>query len=200
LSAIVSIAMLGAEMIIPLFVQNVRHATALESGLIMMPGAIAMMVASPLSGHLFDKYGIKLMSIVGLTITILATIPMIFFNAETSIWIISICYTVRMAGIGMVSMQLMTSGINALPKPLLVHGNSVLSTIRQAASSLGTALLVTVASVVTAHAKGTHTIAITLGYRWSFVVTTLITVIGLMISFKLRNKPTAEFEMSEISH
>lgn len=200
LSALISITMLGAQLLIPLYIQNVHHASALQSGLVMMPGAIAMMCVMPLSGHLFDKYGIKLMSIIGIGVTIIATVPLIFFDSHTNIWLIAICYTLQMAGIGMVSMQLMTSGINALPKALLVHGNSVLSTIRQAASSLGTAFIVTISSVVTANASGSHTTALTTGYRWSFIVTTLITIIGLLISFKLRNQTKIEFSMDDLKH
>lgn len=198
LAALVSIVMLGAELLIPLYVQNVHGASALTSGLIMMPGAVVMMIMSPISGHIFDKYGVKVLTVLGLAITIIATIPMTFFNATTSIIWISACYTVRMAGIGMVSMQLVTSGINALPKALLVHGNSVASTIRQAASSLGTAFIVTVSSVVTQHASGNHIIALETGYRWSFIVTTLIAVVGLLIAFRLVSKTTPEFEMSDL--
>lgn len=199
LAALVSVVMLGAELLIPLYLQNVHGASALTSGLIMMPGAIAMMVVSPLSGHFFDKYGIKGLTIVGLVTTIAATIPMIFFTAHTSYILISICYTIRMAGIGLVSMQLLTSGVNALPKELLVHGNSVASTIRQAASSLGTAFIVTISSVVTKYASGTHAQALATGYRWAFIVTTIIAGLGLLIALRLRNKTTPEFEMKDIA-
>lgn len=199
LAALVSVVMLGAELLIPLYVQNVHQGSALTSGLIMLPGAVAMMLMSPISGHLFDKYGIKGLTLIGFIITIVATIPMIFFNTQTSYWIISLCYTLRMAGIGLISMQLITSGINALPKELLVHGNSVASTIRQAASSLGTAFIVTLSSVVSKNIDGSHVQTLETGYRWSFVATTAIAILGLLIALRLRNKTTPEFQMKSLN-
>lgn len=199
LSALVSIAMLGAELLIPLYIQNVHHASALTSGLIMMPGAFVMMLMSSIAGHIFDNHGIKGLSIIGLSITIATTIPMILFTTKTSYLFISFCYTLRMAGMGLITMQLLTSGINALPKALLVHGNSVASTIRQAATSLGTALLVTVSALVTKHTAGNSTVALAAGYRWAFICTTIISVVSLLIATKLVNKTTPEFEMTDLN-
>lgn len=198
LAALTSIAMLGAELILPLYIQNVHGASALTSGLLLMPGAIATMVVAPVSGRLFDKYGIRMMSIIGFSLTIITTLPMIFFTATTPYWIITVCYTIRMAGIGMVSMQVLTSGINALPRELLVHGNSVASTVRQVASSLGTALMVTVASFATSLSTARGSSALQTGYAWGFGVATVLSVICLLVAFTLKSKTSAEFQMSDL--
>lgn len=153
LSAITSIVMLGAELIIPPYIQNVRGESALISGLLLLPGALIMIIVSPISGTLYDPYGIRKLSITGFTILTLASIPMIWFDQSTSLWWITFLYTVRMIGIGLVIMQLITAGVNALSERYTLHGNTVAATIRQIVSSLGTSLLVTIAALFSTTAQ-----------------------------------------------
>ncbi|ONK21052.1 hypothetical protein BLX87_23980, partial [Bacillus sp. VT-16-64] len=47
------------ETILPLYTQNVRDVTAFDSGLMLLPGAIAMGIMSPIIGRIFDKIGGK---------------------------------------------------------------------------------------------------------------------------------------------
>ena len=49
----------------------------------------------------------------------------------------------------MVMMPVTTSGMNALPGNLISHGTAVNNTFRQVASSIGTAILISVLSNVT---------------------------------------------------
>lgn len=193
LSAITSIAMLGAELIIPLYIQNVRGESALISGLLLLPGALIMIIVSPISGTLYDRYGIRKLSITGFTILTLASIPMIWFDQSTSLWWIAFLYTVRMIGIGLVIMQLNTAGVNALPERYTLHGNTVAATIRQ----LGTSLLVTIAALfsTTAQSKEISKIsALQIGYSWSFITIAVVSFICLLATFTLKNKTSAEIK------
>lgn len=197
LSAITSIAMLGAELIIPLYIQNVRGESALISGLLLFPGALIMIIVSPISGTLYDRYGIRKLSITGFAILTLASIPMIWFDQSTSLWWIAFLYTVRMIGIGLVIMQLNTAGVNALPERYTLHGNTVAATIRQIVSSLGTSLLVTIAALfsTTAQSKEISKIsALQIGYSWSFITIVVVSFICLLTTFTLKNKTSAEIK------
>lgn len=56
--AIVNAAAMFSGMILtPAYVQNVRGISPLDSGLMMLPGAIAMGIMSPITGKLFDQFG-----------------------------------------------------------------------------------------------------------------------------------------------
>ena len=68
ITSILSLAMMGGMYILPLFLQNVRGYTAMETGLILLPGALVMGVMMPISGNLFDKIGAKALVIPGLII------------------------------------------------------------------------------------------------------------------------------------
>ena len=62
LSTISNISMVGVELILPLYLQTTRQESALICGLVMMPGALLMIICNPVSGTLFDKFGIKKIS------------------------------------------------------------------------------------------------------------------------------------------
>ena len=51
--------------LIPIYLQSNRGMTALESGLFLLPGSIAMAIMSPIAGRLYDRYGIKWIGIFG---------------------------------------------------------------------------------------------------------------------------------------
>ena len=51
------VSMIGSETILPIFVQNLLHRSALDSGLTLLPGAIVMAFMSMTSGALYEKFG-----------------------------------------------------------------------------------------------------------------------------------------------
>ena len=62
------IALFGAMILIPLYLQQIKGYTALETGLILLPQALASGVGMPLGGRLFDKIGARPLAFVGLGI------------------------------------------------------------------------------------------------------------------------------------
>lgn len=74
LSGVANLALVGSEMVIPLYIQNIRGESAFHSGLILLPGALAMGIMSPITGRLFDRYGAKFMALAGMTMLTLGSI------------------------------------------------------------------------------------------------------------------------------
>src|SRR5690625_6324681 len=68
LGMIVFISMIGTAVILPLYMQNMLGFTALESGLVLLPGAIIMGLMNPVTGRLFDRYGAKWLAIIGFSL------------------------------------------------------------------------------------------------------------------------------------
>jgi len=148
-SVAVNIAMFGAMLLLPIYIQNIRGYTALESGLLMLPGAIVMGIMSPISGTLYDRIGVRPLAVIGLGITAVATYEFTRLTDGTSYSHLMLLYMLRSFGMSFIMMTVMTSGLNALPITLKSHGSAVSNTVRQVASSLGTALLITVESTRT---------------------------------------------------
>ena len=206
LSGVVNMAMVGAEMVLPLYIQNIRGESAFHSVLMLLPGALVMGLMMPITGSIFDKYGAKRLAISGMLILTAATLPFAFLTSETPIAMIVILYAMRMFGISMVMMPVTTSGMNALPMNLISHGTAVNNTFRQVASSIGTAILISVLTNVTkgnlpaAHLLKTlpltyknQAISATLsGYHAAFYVAVIFGVIGFIITFFLKANTKAE--------
>jgi predicted MFS family arabinose efflux permease len=137
-------ALIGAETILPIYMQNMAGFTALESGRVIMPGALLMGIMSPIAGRIFDRIGARLLAIVGLSIVTVTTLFFTQLSTETSLTYITIAFGIRMFGISMVMMPVTTAGLNALRSDLIPHGTAMNNTMRQVAASIGTAILVTV--------------------------------------------------------
>ncbi|MGN7359149.1 DHA2 family efflux MFS transporter permease subunit [Paenibacillus sp. SAF-054] len=143
---LVNMAMFGAMLLLPIYLQNIRGFTPLQSGLLLLPGALLMGVMSPISGAIFDKIGARPLAIVGLLITAVTTFEFSKLTSDTSFSHLLMLYTVRSFGMSLIMMSVQTEGLNQLPPRLGAHGTAMSNTMRQVAGSIGTALLVTVMS------------------------------------------------------
>lgn len=143
-SALVTMAMFSAMVILPIYLQNIRGFSPIQAGLLLLPGALVMGVMSPIAGALFDRIGARPLAIVGLLITVYTTWEFTRLSDGTSYGSIMLLYTIRMFGMALMMMTVMTEGLNQLPRALNPHGTAMANTVRQVAGSLGTALLVTV--------------------------------------------------------
>nr|WP_295972211.1 MDR family MFS transporter [uncultured Bacillus sp.] len=144
-----SVAMFSGMILTPAYVQNVREISPLHSGLMMLPGALMMGLMSPITGRLFDKFGPRILGVLGLSITGLATYMLAHLQIDSSQAHIIFIYTLRMFGMAMVMMPIMTNGLNQLPTFLNPHGTAINNTTQQVAGSIGTAVLVTIMNSVT---------------------------------------------------
>lgn len=139
---IVQASLLAAGVLMPIYLQSYMGYSATVSGLVIMPGAILMGVLNPFAGRLFDKYGPRVLSIIGLAILTISTVGFATLTSTTDVVWLTILYTIRMASLSLVNMPITTWAMNALDNKLLNHGTSVNNTLRQVSGSLGTALLV----------------------------------------------------------
>ncbi|MEO5298546.1 MDR family MFS transporter [Enterococcus cecorum] len=175
LAGVTNMAMIGAEMVLPLYIQNIRGESAFHSGLMLLPGALVMGLMMPITGAIFDKRGARKLAITGMFILTSATLPFAFLTSKTSVIVIVVLYAIRMFGISMVMMPVTTSGMNALPAHLISHGTAVNNTFRQVASSIGTAILISVLTNVTKNNLPTKSIleATPLAYKDQAINATL---------------------------
>ncbi|WP_124974445.1 MDR family MFS transporter [Ligilactobacillus salitolerans] len=210
LSSIVMIAMLGVETVLPLYLQIVHGMSALNSGLTLLSGAVVMAVMSPVTGRTFDMLGGKRLATLGLTILALATLPFLWLTIDTPTIYIVFLYAIRMFGISMVMMPVTTSGMNALPNSLIADGTASNNTVRQVASSIGSAIMITLLTNVTDNAapskhllhaaplsyKHQYLTATLDGYHAAFLFSLIFAVIGIVLAFFLKDHQSSN-DLSE---
>ncbi|WP_077622790.1 DHA2 family efflux MFS transporter permease subunit [Sediminibacillus massiliensis] len=197
---IVFMGLIGVETIIPLYMQNMRDFTAFEAGLALLPGALITGFMSPVTGRIFDKIGARWLAITGLIIITSSSFAFANLDTDTSFAFITVMYSVRMFGLSMVLMPIATAGLNQLPKRLIPHGAAMDNTMRMIAASVGTAILVTVMTTTEEAAQGRAEIANPgiYGANIAFVVVSLLSLIGLILSFFVKNRRAEQEEVQTI--
>ncbi|WP_342495219.1 MDR family MFS transporter [Bacillus sp. FSL K6-0046] len=200
LGMLVFALLIGTETILPLYTQNVRGLSALDTGLILLPGALFMGFLSPIIGRIFDKVGGKGLALGGFTILAVTSLPFMMLSLDSSITLITVAYTLRLIGVGMIMMPLTTAGINSLPPHLIPHGTAMNNTMRQMGGSIGTAVLVSIMSSSAANAALSDPMKSAVhGMNTSFIVSGAIAVIGLVLSFFLKEKRENKVMKQELS-
>src|SRR5699024_8259465 len=196
LGMITFLGLIGTETLIPLYMQNMRGYKALDSGLVLLPGAIVSGLMSPITGRIFDKFGARALSITGFIIVTIGTVTFGFLGTTTTMLLIMIMYSIRMFGFSMVMMPVTTAGLNQLPPKLIPHGTAMNNTMRQIAASIGTAILVTTMTTVAQNTASSQTIENPEihGVNIAFFVITAISIIGIVLAFfiKKTSPPTDE--------
>ncbi|PTH23398.1 DHA2 family efflux MFS transporter permease subunit [Staphylococcus arlettae] len=156
INMIVTMSLFGGMILLPLYLQNLRGFTPLQSGLLLLPGALIMGFMGPIAGRLLDTIGIKPLALIGTGIMTYATWELTKLNMNTTYSHLMVIYIIRSFGMSFIMMPIMTAGMNSLPQRLISHGNALSNTLRQLAGSIGTALLVTVMSTQTTQYVSTY--------------------------------------------
>jgi len=131
---------------LPIYVQTVRGFSPLEAGLMLLPGALVMAAMSPVTGRLFDRYGGRVLTVVGLAIAVGTSYRLSILTFEESFLYLTVLNTIRSLGISMVMMPVQTNGLNQLPPRLYPHGTAMNSTMNQVTGAVGTALIISIMS------------------------------------------------------
>ena len=97
-----------------------------------------------LSGRVTERLGGGLTSLIGGTITIVATIPFVLIEADTSFVLISAAMVVRGFGIGMSMMPSMTAAYAVLRPDQINDATPQLNVLQRVGGSIGTAILTVV--------------------------------------------------------
>lgn len=181
------IGLIASETILPIYMQNMAGFSALESGLMILPGALLMGFMSPINGRIFDKVGARYLLIIGLTLLTVTSFLYTRLTEETTLSYLTVVFAIRMLGISMIMMPATTAGLNQLPTRLIPHGSAMTNTMRQVAASVGTAILVT---IMTASALRTGEKALPMemihGVNVSFYVATVLSLVALILSFFIK--------------
>lgn len=189
LSVFVFAIMVGTQTLLPIYAQDIANFTALESGLMLLPGALIMGLMSPITGKIFDQFGGKWLSISGFSLITISLILYANLSLGTSmVWIATI-FSILMIGTSMMMMPLMTAGINALPPHLIPHGTAMNNTIRMVGGSIGTAILISVMSNASLNSSLEQPKqAAMAGIQNAFIVASILGVLGILLSFRIKGK------------
>ena len=144
ISTITTIGMYGALFLIPIYMQNIRGYSPMEAGMLSLPMAIVTGIMMPISGKLFDKFGAKWLTVIGLSILAGASYLLSKLTLDTSYNFILLIMMIRGLGMGMAMMPAQAAGMNSIPKEKSGRATALNNTLRQVSASFGIAILTTI--------------------------------------------------------
>jgi EmrB/QacA subfamily drug resistance transporter len=144
-------ALFGAMILVPLYYQEVRHESVILTGLLTGPQGLGMLLVMPLAGRFSDRFGGGRVALMGVSILSLATLPLAFIGAHTSILFISLVLVLRGVGIGFSFMPAMTAAFASLRPEELSDATPQLNVLQRIGGAIGTAVLAVVLQRASAH-------------------------------------------------
>lgn len=137
-------ALFGAVILLPILMQNVIGLSTLQSGLLLLPGGLAMGLMAPLIGRLYDRNGARVLVVPGAALTTAALFALAALAGSASIAGLLAAHVGLSLGLSLLFTPLFSAGLGALPPQLYGHGSAALGAIQQVAGAAGIALLVSV--------------------------------------------------------
>lgn len=141
---IIIMTMFASEIILPMFMQGPLMLSAATAGLVLLPGSLLNGIMSPFMGHLFDKFGPRVLMIPATLVLSGTMFMMSQMTAETSLWVIVTGYILIMLSISAIMMPAETNGLNQLPKKMYPHGTAVMSTLQPVAGAIGVSVFISI--------------------------------------------------------
>ncbi len=139
---------MGVTLVVPLYVIQLWGGTALDAGLVLLPGAIVALPLNPIGGMLTDRFGIRPVALTGGLFMAVGAVLMSFLDADTPLYIAILCQAIRAIGVSCLVNPLMSWGLESLPTDIVADGSSFTTAVRQATASLGTSIMVLIIVVV----------------------------------------------------
>lgn len=138
------IGLFGGIFLLPLFMENLRDYSAMQTGIMMLPAAVASGLMMPVAGKLADKFGAKPIVVIGLALLAASCYPFSILDMDTPYGAIEMVMIMRGLGLGLFMMPVTVLGMNTVPLSKISRASSLNNTIRQVSGSLGIALLSTI--------------------------------------------------------
>jgi len=145
---LLQLTLLGNAIIFPVYVQQIKGKSATYSGLSVLPGSLASALISPVSGKIFDKFGIKLLYFGGALCLCVSCLLMYFIKFEASIWIASAINILRCIAIASFNMPVFTWGMGSIPNNRVSDATALSNSVRSVGGALGSALFVSILTKV----------------------------------------------------
>ncbi len=191
LMSVAFMAFIGSMILLPLYLQDIRHLSAMQTGALVMPGGIAMGLLGPRVGALYDRVGSRPLVIPGSIVMVGALGALSRVGAETPFWLILAEHVVLLVSLATIFTPMFTLALGSLPMELYSHGSSILGTLQQVAGAVGTAVLVVILENRTGsliESGSSPDAAFIGGLQWAFAAGVVFGIVVIALSAFLPSK------------
>jgi len=177
-------ALSGPMLLLPLFFQDVMGLSVISSALWLVPQGVGMLIVRPFIGKLTDRIGARYVVLPSIILTVIGTLPFVFFNSNSSAIIIWAVLLVRGMGVGGYMIPIMSDSFVGLERSQVPAASVATRIIQNVGAAFGAAVLATTVSSAIIVLAGNFTGA----YHEGFTVSLIFTLIGIIPALFLTNK------------
>ena len=186
-AALLYFMMCGINVMMPLFVQNVAYYSSTESGLILFPAAIIMIVFNFISPVLADKIGIKPVLIASSIMNIIGFACMMNYDMNSSFEYLLITQVIRGIACGLGLSPVITWAMSVVAEDV-EDATAINNTVRQVIGAIGSSVTVVIMQIL-ANGNITHNQISVNSFSMTSLMMIVITVILLIITILfIKNK------------
>ncbi|MFI1207904.1 MFS transporter [Streptomyces sp. NPDC020802] len=144
--ALVFFALMGVTFFAVFYTQSVRGYSPLQTGLLMLPLAVAQLVFAPRARLVVDRFGNKATTTGGMLTIAAMLAAFATLEADTPIWILEVVFFLMGAGMAHIMTPTSVVIMQALPREKAGSASALSNTFRQVGGALGIAVLGSVLS------------------------------------------------------
>lgn len=186
------LAFLATIILLPIHLQQVLGLSTLTTGLLLIPGGLAMGLLGPTVGRAYDRYGAPRLVLPGTVAMTLMLGLLALLAPVADAWLILVLHVCLSLALAMTFTPLFTAGLGSLPSHLYSHGSAILGSLQQVAGAAGTALSIAVMSLVAGSLvdggePGPDELAV--GMRASFAVLAAVGLLAIACATRVRTPP-----------
>jgi DHA2 family multidrug resistance protein len=135
--------LMSITFLLPLFMQELLGFPALDSGVALMPRALAMMIGIPIVGRLYNKVQPRILVIIGVVLVSTSAVLMSHYTLATSSRSVVLAIMIQGFGFASLFVPLTTVALAGIPRLRLTDATGLNSLLRQIGGSLGLAAFAT---------------------------------------------------------
>jgi DHA2 family lincomycin resistance protein-like MFS transporter len=190
---IMTIALFGTIIVLPIYMQTVLGFDSLLSGLLLLPGGLVMGLFAPAVGRMYDRRGPTVLLVPGAVIVSADLWFLALFATEhASVWVVLAAHIVLSFGLALMFTPLFTAALGSVTEQFYSHASAIVGTVQQLAGAVGTAVFVTVLAAVTASVLSggaASQSAQASGVRAAFLIGAVVSLGAIAGAFFVRRPP-----------
>jgi DHA2 family multidrug resistance protein len=145
-SAVLGMGLFGAIFAIPIFAQSILHYTAQQTGMLLLPGALASAVTMPIAGKLSSKFDPRILIAFGALMEVSSMLMLGDLSPQTGETQLFWPLIIRGAGTVMMFLPLSLATLGPVPHKDMPAASGFYNLTRQLGGSIGIAVLTTLVS------------------------------------------------------
>ncbi|MFV0451152.1 MAG: MDR family MFS transporter [Propioniciclava sp.] len=190
--ALTTMALFGTIIMLPLVLQRSFGLEPIQVGLMLLPGGIAMGLLGPVVGRLYDRVGPRTLVSPAAVVVLGAFVFLGTLTEATPWWLIVAGHMTMSVGFAFIFTPLFTVALGSLPRDLYSYGSATLGTVQQIGGATGTAVFVTIFSMMADSSLGAGASeghAVLVGSHGAFLGAAAVWSAAVVASFFLRRPP-----------